>query len=275
MHVSYEAYHRFSSPLEGRVPTMYCDCKGLITTGVGNLINTQASALALPWLLADGSLANQADVLADWNKLHVDAAHYALLKWMVYAKDLRCHLSEEAIDALVKRTLAANEAIFRKRYSLWDFFPADAQIAIMSVAWAVGPAFWTTPHPGFTNLDRYIAAQDWEGCVAACTIKEAGNPGVVPRNAKNRFCFHNAALMKADDTNNDDQLSWPELYKPGANVPVLLAAAEQSKKDAELKLAAWHALDLNPFTPLAGEALHYYEAASASDTDPSPPPSEA
>lgn len=255
MKASYEQYHAFSAPLEGRVPTMYCDCLGLITTGVGNLINTLAQAEALPWLLADGTRAPLEAVRADWHKLHDNAQYYAKRAWMVYSKTMLCHLSEEAIDALVQRTLATNEGIFRKHWTAWDTFPADAQIAIMSQAWAVGPAFWGK----FPNLARCIEAQDWEGCVASCKIREDGNPGVVPRNAKDRFCFHNAALVVAGNLDRD-KLYWPEVAPSFASAAAR-AAAEEAKRDAEIRLAAFHALDVCPFKlPSAADAIGEWES---------------
>jgi hypothetical protein len=269
MRATYEQYHAFSAPLEGRVPTMYCDILGLITTGVGNLINTLSQALVLPWLLADGSRADQADVAADWHKLHDNAAYYAKRAWMVYAKTMLCHLSEEGIDALVQRTLATNEAIFRKRWPKYDTFPADAQLAMMSQAWAVGPAFYVK----FGNLAACIDREDWEGCVVSCKIREDGNPGVVPRNAKNRFCFHNAAIVAREGL-TAERLYWPDVAPAPmrSKLDDLAAGALAAKADAELKLAAWHALELSPV--VHGAAANVL-ADEQHDTDPAPPPEAA
>lgn len=273
MHVSREAYHAFSAPLEGRVPTMYADCLGLITTGVGNLINTQAAALALPWRLADGLKASQAAVLADWNKLHADPAYYAARKWTVYSKTMLCHLDDDAIDALVSRQLDLNEAIIRKRFPAWDSFPADAQLAIMSVAWAVGAGFFLPKPqgPGFINLAKCIDAQDWEGCVAACPIREKGNPGVVPRNAKNRFCFHNAALVKAAGL-LPDGLWWPNVVvDEHGRAP---AAATTAQAEAVAAVTTWQADPISRFVDAEYERLRETSGARAAidferDTDPS------
>lgn len=252
MHATYEQYHAFSAPLEGRVATMYCDCLGLITTGVGNLINTLPQALALPWLLADGSKADQADVANDWHKLHDNARYYAKYAWRVYAKLMLCHLSDAAIDDLCERQLASNEAIIKKRFPDFDTYPADAQLAMHSMAWAVGAGFTVK----FPNLARCIDRQDWEAAVGACKIREEGNPGVVPRNAKNRFCFHNAALVKAEG------LGTSELYWP-AVVPSLNAqAATAAQADADLQQAAWHALQRCPYTPPGSGAAVIADEAS-------------
>ena len=73
-----------------------------------------------------------------------------------------------------------------------------------SVLWAVGAGFYTK----FPNLARCIDAQDWLGCVASCKIREEGNPGVVPRNAKNRLCFTNAAHVVAAGLDVNETF-WP------------------------------------------------------------------
>lgn len=279
MKVSYEQYHSYSAPLEGRVPTFYCDILGLITIAVGNLVNTLPQALALPMLLADGTKADQADIAADWHKLHDNAAYYAKRAWMVYTNTMRCHLDDAGIDALVRQTLAANEAIIRKRFPAWDTFPADAQLAIMSIAWAVGAGFYVK----FTNLAHCIDAQDWEACVATCKIREEGNPGVVPRNAKNRFCFHNAAIVKNCKL-DAEKLFWPETaiypFEPAERGQAVVDA----KAESEAALAAWHANPLNRFVDAAyaavqdelnegsGKAIRDFEAH---DTDPAPPLSES
>jgi hypothetical protein len=128
----------------------------------------------------------------------------------------------------------------------------------MSIAWAVGAGFYQK----FGNLAKCIDAQDWEGCVATCKIREDNNPGVVPRNAKNRFCFHNAAVVAAN-TLPAERLWWPEVAQAGFhNVD-----GESAKAEAELALAAWHALDTCPYSPPgSGAATIDYENG---DTDPS------
>lgn len=258
MKFSYEQYHAFSAPLEGRVPVMYCDCLGLITTGVGNLINTEWQAKALPWLLVDGSVADTADVMADWQKLAAGRAYYAARKWTVYAKAMRCHLAEETIDALCQRQLASNEVAYRKRWADYGSFPADAQLAIHSMGWAVGAGFYQK----FPNLATCIDRQDWEGAVASCKIREAGNPGVVPRNAKNRFCFHNAAIVRAQGL-SADELHWPSVAPTVSDLAEVGAAARAEKAEAELAEAAWaaHELSRGAVVPGAGRALLDYESA--------------
>lgn len=258
MKVSYEKYHEFSAPLEGRVPSMYCDILGLVTCGVGNLIDPISLAEQIRWTLDDGTRAPLDVVRADWHKLKSNAAYYAKRHWRFAQADTRCRMTEDEIDRVVKMRLASNEAIIKKRFPKWDDFPADAQLAIMSMAWAVGAGFYTK----FPNLSRCIDAQDWVGCVASCKIREAGNPGVVPRNAKNRFCFHNAAIVKAEGS-DAGVCHWPDVapFRVRTDGASMTNTGDAVRARDEAQEAARLALALFPYEPpLGGSALRDYEA---------------
>jgi GH24 family phage-related lysozyme (muramidase) len=268
MHFSYEEYEGFSKPLEGRVPGMYCDILGLITCAVGNLIDTRTAGTyptalveAIRWTLADGSRAPLDAVRADWWKLKQNAAHYAKLHWKYALAATKCRLSEEEIDRIVKERLAINEAEMRKAFADWDTWPADAQLVVMSMCWAVGTG-WLQKFPRFARL---VKAQDWAAAAAfddpknpkgnwPGKIREAGNPGVVPRNLKNRFCLLNAATVKAYNL-PPTKLWWPEAA-PVDDFEVAGKAVAEAKAEAELQLAAWQALEVCPYqSPLGGRAM--------------------
>ncbi len=267
MRISYEQYHGFSADLEGRVPVMYCDVFGYITTGVGNLINTLAQALALPWLLADGTKASPADIKADFDLCRANATAWAKLKWTVYAPKLRCHLSEDAIDDLVKRQLAANETTYRKRWPKYDEFSADAKIAIHSMGWAVGAGFYVK----FGNLAKCIDAEDWAGAAASCKIRDGldtpqksdDNLGIVPRNKRNKLLFANAQIVKERGL-DPSVLYWPGSAKDDTPLPTI-PPTRAIDAVADLKAAAVKALGMTDVVGLPGANLHRYE------TDDDPP----
>lgn len=237
MHDSVRAsWFEHSKQFEGRVPGMYCDILGLITCAQGNLIDPIAAAERLPWVLVDsGDRADIAQVRADWNKLKEGRAQFAKLHWKHALAATKCRLTESAMDNLVMAKLEENEAFLRKTFTKWDELPADAQMAIFSMAWACGPGF-TKKFPNFTRL---ALAGDWAGTVAkdatggyAAKIREAGNPGIVPRNAANRLCFANAAVVVQQG------LDIAKLHWPGA-VPPPAAVAEAH----DAKAASQQALD--------------------------------
>lgn len=183
-------WHTFSEPLEGRVHCLYLDVKGLVTTGVGNLVDPVSEALKLPWKHADGRLAGKDEVGAAWHNLK-SQQNYAKLHWKYAAKLNDLRLTDEDIDALVVSKLATNERLLKKAFPKWDEWPADAQLAACSMAWAVGAGF-----PGiFKNFTKFANLDDWVSASACAKIKTAGNPGVVPRNKANALCFDNAATV--------------------------------------------------------------------------------
>ena len=167
---------------EGVIRWMYLDIKGLVTCGIGNLIDPMDAALPLPWLRkADGRPASQAEIMAEWQHIKAQVA----LKDQGAAAAGRVAtlvLSDAMIDALAQRKLESNHETLRRRFSALDDWPADAQVAIHLMAWAMGPGFPRT-------WPRFSAACDvrnWASAAAESQIPAAGNAGLVPRNAEVR-----------------------------------------------------------------------------------------
>ena len=73
----------------------------------------------------------------------------------------------------------------------WRDFPADAQLGICSMAWACGPGFPAI----FKNFAGFANKNDWVNAAKCAKIREAGNPGIKPRNEKNQKCFANAVVV--------------------------------------------------------------------------------
>ncbi len=195
------AYHAYSEPLEGRVSSMYLDVKGLITVGVGNLINTPDTAVAVKGWVIDGRPATDREVREDWmalrseddRRLRTGERSLRKLHWKYAAPYTRVRLPDEAIDALVESKLHQFVAhMVKHHFPDMASWPADAQLGTCSMAWACGPGFPLT----FKNFAKAAKAQDWLGCEASCNLKSDGNPGVIPRNRQAKLCFRNAAAVK-------------------------------------------------------------------------------
>lgn len=179
----------WSAQFEGRVSWMYLDIKGLVTTGVGNLIDPVEAAVKLPWKRkADGQPATEAQIRAEWQ--HVKSA-VALAHDGYRAAGLitTLRLDEPGIDALVLAKLDDNDRILAGKFPEWDSLPWQAQMAIHSMAWAMGPYFPRT-WPRFTAA---INVRNWPSAAAECWIPDAGNPGLTPRNKANRALLIEAA----------------------------------------------------------------------------------
>lgn len=204
-----DSWHAYSTPLEGRVLHMYLDILGLVTCGVGNLIDPVSEALKLPWKkLIGGEFASPDEIRSAWQALksRQDLAHRSAGNALAVTGLV---LTDADVDALVASRLASNEAFLTKELPAFESFPADAQLGILSMAWAVGAGF-TAKFPTFT---RAVLAQDWFAAQASCKIREEGNPGVVPRNAANRVCFGNAAIVAGAGMDRS-RLWWPAPARP-------------------------------------------------------------
>jgi len=185
----------FSTQYEGAVDFMYLDVKGLVTTGVGDLIEPITLAQKLPWTCSYTRAATPSEVTAGWHavKARQDLTQHG---GMAYKNVCDLRLSQAAIADLVKQRLADNEAQLKHYLPGWDSFCADAQLGIMSMAWAVGSNF-PRVFPSFT---RAANAGNWLTAAAQSHISD----GAVARNEANYYLF-----MAASQSQNPDILDWP------------------------------------------------------------------
>jgi Putative peptidoglycan binding domain len=197
------AFHGFTVPLEGETPYMYTDVRGLVTTGIGNLIDPIGTALNLPWKHADGSLASQQEVIDAWNTVK---QAWPGVQSAASQKLTNIRLDDNAIADLVAQRLKQNDAILRERYPNYPNWPADAQLGLNSMAWAMGPAF---NFPDF-SLAVNKSPPDFKSAADLSHMNETGNPGLIPRNQANRQLFLNAAEALARHDNP------AKLWYPGA-----------------------------------------------------------
>jgi len=194
-----EHFRAFNEPIEGSISYMYADVKQLVTVGVGNLIDPVELATELPFrwknkpgVATPGALANGDDITGEWHRIKNDpqlakAGHTAC------APITNLELDNDAINDLIQKRLSDNES-FLKRHSQFNNFedwPADAQLAVLSMAWAMGAAGVL----GFPKFCAACAATDFRNAAAECQMSEAGNPGVAPRNRANRTLLLNAATV--------------------------------------------------------------------------------
>lgn len=190
------AFRAFNEPFEGVVPWMYLDIKGLVTVGVGNLIDPVGLALQLPFRFrAEPDVAaSPAEIAEEWRRIKGNSA-LAKAGYQACEPLTRLGLDGAAIDALIAARLSGDEASLKKKASFGEFdaWPADAQLGLLSMAWAMGPG----GPAGFPRFSAACRKLDFAGAAASCMIDERGNPGVAPRNRANRTLFHNAAVVRA------------------------------------------------------------------------------
>jgi peptidoglycan hydrolase-like protein with peptidoglycan-binding domain len=214
----------FQGRFEGSgLPYMYTDKKGNVTTGTGILIDPISMALALPWKNPDGSLASAGDVTAAWNV--VKAAYPGVQS--VHSEPLTTiRLTPDDLNSVLYKKAAAFHAGLSKSYPSYPKAPADAQLAMLGLAWPWGDGFaavWDRSYPG--KLGTAFKAAFESGNFAALPdiitqasqSEESVNAGIIPRNAAVKQLFSSAADAVAKKANYDN------LYWPGPIVAGLIA----------------------------------------------------
>jgi len=208
----------FAARFEGRVDGMYCDVLGLVTTGYGDLIDSVQAAQSLPWLHR-GTVSGVADVPATPDEVAAEWRAVKLGRIPAWKGPRPLYLSAAGLASLFMGRLNANETILAKRWSNWPLWPADAQMAGHSCAWAAGAA-WRAP-----RLDAAAAALDFAtmagpdgdanhdpGCRGEAWLDDVGNPGLRPRNLANKILFANAEAVMIHAASCDPAV----LYYPHA-----------------------------------------------------------
>ncbi len=171
---------------------MYLDVKGLCTCAIGNLIDPLP--LGLPFTKQDGTQATEAEISAEWHAVKA-RQDLRMRGGMAYGAITVLRLTKAAVGEIVLGKLAQVDAYLAHRWRAWETFPDDVQLAVLSMAWACGPAFH------FPKFEAALLAGDWAECARECHMDETGNPGLKPRNAANVALFRSAAstIVPADD----------------------------------------------------------------------------
>ncbi|HWO14805.1 MAG TPA: hypothetical protein VNN80_35120 [Polyangiaceae bacterium] len=213
MHASARAgWQQYITRDEGEVAHMYLDTKGLMTVGIGNLIDPVSLATPLPFQFKAvnkakapaGRVATHAEIEAEWKfiKNHPDRAKFISKGHRQCEPVTDLELSSANIRQLFDNKTADNERQLRGYFSDYDFWPADAQIALMAMAWGLGagfPARW----PKFTAACR---KKDFDAAAADSRVKTWR----AHRNEGSLRLFGNAARVLA----NPDFYTATTLYYP-------------------------------------------------------------
>lgn len=204
------------------LPYMYTDIKGNMTTGTGNLIEG-GLYLTLPWKNPDGSPASQAQIQAAYDA--VKAGFPGVMSTGSQSLS-NIRLDAEGLATIMLHTVASFAPNLIKSFPNFPTLPADAQLALYSIAWPWGSAFAETPTWINSGIKDAIAKKDFvragQIMKAASQHEESINSGIIPRDNANLVMFANAQANK----HSPSKLFYPNLYKGG--IPwkqILLGAA--------------------------------------------------
>ena len=218
-------FEEFSADLEGeRIPWPYLDSKddkdprtpldGLVTVGTGNLIDPVSLSMGLPWrLVADRAkrAATEADPMATRGEIHqwwtaVKVAQHRKQQGGGRHYDLSpLRLTKEAVIELVHRKLHEVDRQLATMFAGWATWPADAQLSLISWAWAVGA------HAEYPKMVALLRAGNFAGAAEEIRVTDGhgGEPGTyVLRNMRNRRLLINASNVIAAGM-DPEPLRWP------------------------------------------------------------------
>lgn len=193
-------FFAFSTQFEGRVEYMYVDAIGKATIGIGNLIDPVELALPLPFVFKNGGqLAGDADIRADFTAVKSDPT--LPKRGHLACRDItRLMLTDPDINNLVTSKAAQfeNHLKGRPEFAAFDDWPADAQLGLLSMAWALGPAF------RFPNFQKATAASKWLAAANESHMDDHLGGSLVHRNAADRALFRNACYVAANGLSASD-----------------------------------------------------------------------
>ena len=196
---------------EGIANFMYLDVAGLVTTGIGAKIDPFEDWSWIQWVHKDGSPASASEAKAEWTKVKSMRELAQQRNGLLFEPYTNLRLSPESFRKLNSLKLKQNEDYILQHagYTNYANWPAEAQLAVHSIAWACGPGFFHIPTvPGgkaWVNLHKSLLKEDWNEAA-----KNSSGSGLVPlRNAFNRNLFETAAKVAASGADV------ATLYHPG------------------------------------------------------------
>ena len=236
----------WSKPLEGLTNYPYTDAEGLVTTGLGNLIDAMAAGQTMHSNCGHGtstpcgqSAPTGTARALSWSPNNLDADWAKIKAAWPGTQSTACagitssRLSSDAIQTLVATRMKSNEADLIRLLPGYASAPADAQLAAMSMAWAMGSGFPTK----FPSFSKAFNAGDYAGAAAQSHMQGVG---IDMRNLANKLLLLNAAAVKAAGLSSDHLYYVDAVGTVGsaATAPLRFALRAMPKIDSGLLLDA-------------------------------------
>lgn len=204
---------------EGRCGHMYPDSLGLVSTGIGSLIDASKENPQAPWTPAHASDLPWHGTTADWGiddewKKMKDEGRKMLASGRLHPGQWFRPMARLTLtDAEVQRRFenqARTKVTGLKRwrwYRQFDSFPADAQVAIVARSW--GPLLENY------RFNRACCYRDWQWAQ-----QEVDFAGLPPTRRHNLFIMlGNAATVDSSNQYDHNKIYWP------TELPVTSSAA--------------------------------------------------
>jgi GH24 family phage-related lysozyme (muramidase) len=133
-----------TTAFETAVPWMYLDTRAFVTTGIGQMLPSVASAQTLAFLAPDGAPATPDDIGADFLRVQ------ALPKgqpFHSYRSPTSPTLTGATMTALLTMVITANDAALRTRLAEYDGFPGPAKLALLDMIYNLGESRLFSEYP--------------------------------------------------------------------------------------------------------------------------------
>jgi hypothetical protein len=232
MRFTFDQFWNFTDPLEGGTAYhMYMVQDLQVATGMGITFGKNeglTKALDLSWVYKSGHPqqglpCDRADVIKDYNKVLGMTEEGAAGGGgrTVWTDATQCRITPEGLRTAVSTKLNDNIRILKTKFHQYfddfDNFPADAQLAVVSMTWGIGPNFPET----WLKLSAACRDNRWDGdetppnWVASkqCTFKGAIGTQIT-RCRHHVTLFYNAASVQAG-FGRPENLYWPMLLVRG------------------------------------------------------------
>lgn len=206
-------FRAFTKSHEAEVPRLYNDSKSLPTYGLGQLVREPEDTLPIPWRRPDGTLATDEEKLADWHRVK-SYPNAAALGRHIPVGPTTLYVSPDDLTRLFEAKRDHNARKLTERFPGLPGWPAPAQFAVMSLAWAAGTGF------DFPKCAAALQRGDFLTAAVEVLINEVRTLGVKRRNDANRWLLLDAHQLGDGDP---DHLDLTE--RPRAEVNARLAAA--------------------------------------------------
>ena len=200
-----DAFIPFSAPLEGTVTWMYQDNRGLVPTGMGNLIDDGKTPpqemYSWDWVHEEtNQAADHTEIFAAWFKVKQDKILNNKLGGFQYKTLTDIRLTPKSYNQIIQDKLASNIGYLESFFPNVSSWPADAQLGLLAMSWGLGAEF-SPKYPHFTEAAN---DQDFVGAAAQCSWTNIN----MDRDRGQRVLFLLAAKAIALGTDTS-QLLWP------------------------------------------------------------------
>lgn len=194
-----DSFVAFTSRFEGRIRWPYLDAKSIVTAAIGIALPQPSDMCSLPWMVDDRA-ATHGEMYAAWATVH---GHTELAGigggQPVWQRLTDVRLPLASLDGITLERFDANDGRL-SGIARWGEFPADAQLAVHSMAYAMGVQRLYAEFPRFMGA---IVRLDFATAASEAHMSELGNAPLKPRNIADKERLLAAAQVIAEGAPRD------------------------------------------------------------------------